>query len=85
MTDNYDEITSRIPAPYAAYMPYFARGCSSERLAAARQFFSEPEHNVDGTDNQLAKASDQVMDCVNLREREGEAVADYLNGLLAKR
>jgi alanyl aminopeptidase len=83
MTDNYDEITSRIPAPYAAYMPYFARGCSSERLAAARQFFSEPEHNVDGTDNQLAKAADQVVDCVNLREREGEAVADYLNGLLA--
>ena len=64
-------------------MPYFAGGCSAERLAAARQFFAEPGHSVDGTDNHLAKVSDQVMDCVNLREREGAAVADYLNGLLA--
>jgi alanyl aminopeptidase len=84
ITDNYDVITSAIPPEFAAYMPQFASGCSSERLAAARQFFSEPEHNVDGTDNQLSKVSDRVMDCVNLREREGAAVADYLNGLLAK-
>jgi alanyl aminopeptidase len=84
LTDNYDVITSAIPPAYAAYMPMFAGGCSSERLAAARKFFAEPEHNVDGTDAQLSKVSDQVMDCVNLREREGAAVADYLNGLLAK-
>jgi hypothetical protein len=31
----------------------------------------------------MVKVSEQVMDCVNLREREGPAVADYLNKLMA--
>lgn len=79
MTDNYEAITSKFPAVFASYLPYFAGGCSEERLAAARGFFSRPEHNVEGTDNSMAKVTEQVLDCVNLREREGAAVADYLS------
>jgi alanyl aminopeptidase len=79
MTDNYEELTSKFPAVFTSYMPYFASGCSKERLAAAQRFFAEPEHNVEGTDNNMVKVADQVMDCVNLREREGAAVSDFLN------
>ena len=56
----------------------FARGCSQERLEAARAIFASPEHRVPGTEKQLAKVSDLVHDCVTLRKREGAAVARYL-------
>jgi alanyl aminopeptidase len=80
MTDNYETISTRVPPIFLSYMPYFASGCSEERLAAARRFFARPENSVDGTENNMAKVTDQVTDCVNLREREGAAVAAYLNG-----
>jgi alanyl aminopeptidase len=79
MTDNYEAITSKFPAAYAAYLPFFAGGCSEQRLAAARSFFANPEHSVDGTSDNLGKVVEQVTDCVNLREREGAAVAEFLN------
>ncbi len=78
LTDSYEKITSRIPPMFAGFMPFFAGGCSAERLAHAETFFAEPEHQVPGTDKQLAKVAEQVRDCVALREREGEAVARYL-------
>jgi len=78
---NYDAITSRIPPPFHSYMPYFVGGCSEERLAVARAFFSEEGHYVDGTQKNLNKVSDRVMDCANLREREGAKVMDYLEKL----
>lgn len=78
LTANYDRVTSRIPPQYAAFMPFVARGCSAERLEKAKVFFAEPEHNVPGTDEQLAKLSDRVTDCVGLRNREGSAVGSYL-------
>jgi alanyl aminopeptidase len=84
MMDNYELITSRIPEAYAAYMPYFVSGCSEERLAVARKFFADPKHSVDGTEANLNKVSDSVMDCVNLREREGARVADYLGKMAAR-
>jgi alanyl aminopeptidase len=60
------------------YLPYFVTGCSEQRLDAARKFFAMPSHNVDGTDANLTKVSDTITDCLNLREREGKAVAGYL-------
>ena len=81
---NYDAITSRLPAEYAAFMPFSARGCSAERLEKAREFFSNPAHQVPGTMNTLQKVSESVMDCVNLRQREGTAVAAYLIKLADK-
>jgi alanyl aminopeptidase len=78
ITDNYTELTSRMPAMRAAFMPFAAGGCSTERLNTAQKFFAEPSHRVDGTTNNLQKVTEQVTDCVNLRGREGEAVATYL-------
>lgn len=41
-------------------------------------FFSYPETNHPGTQEELAKVIDSINDCVSLREREGPAVARYL-------
>jgi len=81
MMDSYADIASRMPPMMMAYMPYMAGGCSEERLAVARAFFAEPEHNVDGTDRNLEKVAESIGVCVDLREREGARVADYLTRL----
>jgi alanyl aminopeptidase len=83
MMRNYDGLTSRIPAEFAAFMPFAASGCDVDRLNEAREFFAMPGHSVDGTEKNLNKVADSTMDCVNLREREGAAVAEFLNQLLA--
>jgi len=40
---------------------------------------------VEGTHQQLARVQAQVNDCVNLRSREGEAVAEYLKKFAANK
>lgn len=81
--DHYDEIMSHLPPEFGAYMPFVASGCSRERLARAKEFFAMAEHNVPGTNEQLAKVADQVTDCAGLREREGEAVNRYIKEFAA--
>ena len=83
LTKNYDTLAARVPPEFASYFPYFVSGCSEQRLEAARKFFADPAHQVDGTEATMEKVSDQILDCVNLREREGQAVAAYLHGLPA--
>ncbi len=78
MTENYDTILSKVPPMFASFMPVFAGGCSAERLATAQAFFGDPARATDAASKQLAKVSEQVNDCVGLREREGAAVAAYL-------
>jgi hypothetical protein len=74
----YDAFTSRIPAMLSIYLPYFAAGCSTERLEQARRFFADPKRAAPGTEREIAKLEQGVADCASLREREGAAVADYL-------
>jgi len=81
LVGHYDAFASRLPPERVALLPTTASGCSAERLERGRQFFSQPEHHVEGTGAQLAKVTQQVMDCVHLREREGAAVAGYLRSL----
>jgi alanyl aminopeptidase len=81
MVENYDHITSRLPAQMAIFMPYWASGCEADRLALAREFFSEPEHSRPGVDKNLARVADQIEECVSLREREGASVTEYLTRL----
>ena len=82
MTTNYEQIMDFIPPMFAVYMPYFAAGCSADRLEAARVFFDpEGEHFVAGQEKELAKVSEMTGHCIGLREREGEAVAAYLRDL----
>ncbi|HET9233124.1 MAG TPA: M1 family aminopeptidase, partial [Candidatus Eisenbacteria bacterium] len=78
MTQNYDAITGRLPKEFAAFMPFYASGCSKERLAKARAFFADPLHQAPGQELQLSEVADQVEDCVGLREREGDAMVSYL-------
>ena len=78
MTQNYDAITGRLPQEFAAFMPFYAAGCSEERLKQARAFFADPKHQAPGQELQLAEVADQVEDCVGLREREGDAMVSYL-------
>ena len=73
---NYEPMTSRMPAMMISFMPFLAGGCSTERLSIASDFFAE--NQVEGTQNNLRKVTESVNDCVNLRGREGEAVASYL-------
>jgi hypothetical protein len=79
MTNNYDELMKKMPPMFAVYMPYFAGGCSSDRIEAARIFFAEDgPHYQPGQEKELAKVAEAVGDCVGLREREGKAVREYL-------
>jgi aminopeptidase N len=77
-TDHFADIAARIPPDFVVYLPFVASGCSTDRLARARDFFGAPERRVDGTDRQLVRIADQVNDCASLRRREGQAVAEYL-------
>ncbi|MFA6955138.1 MAG: M1 family metallopeptidase [Thermoanaerobaculia bacterium] len=77
-TANYDVIASRMPPLYLPFLVGVAGGCEEERLVAARAFFSDPKRNVEGTDKRLEQTEEQVRDCVGLRKREGERVANYL-------
>jgi alanyl aminopeptidase len=79
MTEHYEAITGRIPAEFASFMPFFATGCSEERLQNAHAFFADPKHQAPGQEVQLSEVTDRVNDCVRLREREGEAITTYLD------
>lgn len=85
MTANYEAIGGRIPPPYLVYMPYFAGGCSDDNMSRAEKFFSDPKHSPAGTEKNLAKVVEGISSCVELREREGEAVKDYLDKLTRAR
>jgi alanyl aminopeptidase len=78
MSENFGTIASKIPPMFMVFMPLTASGCSMERLEKAKVFFADPQHQVPGTDKELAKVADQVTDCANLRQREGALVATYL-------
>ncbi len=78
---NYEAITSKMPPMFKTFLPFFAGGCSGELLAEANTFFMDSTRYVKGVERQLGRVSDQVNDCVGLREREGPAVAAYLRSL----
>jgi aminopeptidase N len=80
---NYAKVTAKIPEEFQASLPFYANGCSQERIAIAQEFFSDPKHRVQGTEKELAQVVEEVGDCVGLRQREGAAVATYLRGLAA--
>src|SRR3954465_14854013 len=75
---NYDRIAASLPPGAPGCLPFLVSGCSAERLARARDLFSQPGHSVPGTAEQLAEVADQVNLCVGLREREGPAIEGYL-------
>jgi alanyl aminopeptidase len=79
MTSNYDQLMEKMPPMFAVYMPYFAAGCSADRIEAARAFFAQDgPHYKAGQEKELDKVAEGVGDCLGLREREGDAVREYL-------
>jgi hypothetical protein len=75
---HYDTYAKRLPPEYLPFLTGFAGGCSTERLARAREFFGAAERTGPGTAPQLARVTDQVTACVSLREREGAHAAAFL-------
>ena len=75
---HYGTILARIPPMYAAFMPLNAGGCSAERLAEGKEFFADPAHQPPGYEKELARVSEMVGNCLELREREGARVKAYL-------
>jgi len=80
VTDHYDAVRKRLPPAFVGFMATFAGGCSPERLAAARGFFSEPGHAGPGVSRALDRVADSVNTCEELGRREGPAAAAYLAG-----
>jgi len=79
--ENYDYIASHIPPSSVVYLPAQATGCSLERAAKARAFFSTAAHSPVGTAKEVEKMEAATRDCVSLREREYGAVTRYLGQL----
>ena len=78
VTGHYEAIRARRPARSLIYLPFFASGCSTDRLKKAQAFFSEPSRRQPGIEVELKKLEEGVFRCVRLREREGRPVADTL-------
>ena len=81
LIDNYEAVSSKLPPDFRSMLVNIGGGCTMDRLDVAREFFMDPARKVDGTEAQLMKVTDRVNDCVNLRKREGAAVAAYLERL----
>ena len=79
MMTNRDELIAQTTPTAAAFMPTYAGGCDTERLAKAKEFFAEPAHQAPGVNMMLAQVSDAVTDCSNLKEREGAPVRAFLH------
>ncbi len=80
MTENYSRLAERLPSDFMGFMPFFAGGCSAERLVSARAFFGEPEHQTTGTPQMIGRVAAQVDECLALRAREGESARRFLEG-----
>ena len=76
---------SKLPQAFASRIVFIAGGCSLDRFNMGKEFFTDEERIVEGTHQQLARVEAQVNDCVNLRSREGEAVAEYLKSFAANK
>jgi alanyl aminopeptidase len=76
--DHYDALVKRIPPMYGAFLPLYAGGCSSERREKANAFFADPAHAPPGAAKELARMSEGVDDCLELREREGSRFKAWL-------
>ncbi len=74
----YDRLISEVPPYLVLRIPRFAGGASKERLEKARRFFRKEENAPQGTEKVLQKLEEGVMRRIDLREREGERVANYL-------
>ena len=81
--ENYDVLIAKLPETFSTRMVFIAGGCSLDKFKMGKEFFTDEDRVVEGTHQQLARVEAQVNDCVNLRSREGESVAEYLKKFAA--
>ncbi|MEM7350462.1 MAG: M1 family metallopeptidase, partial [Acidobacteriota bacterium] len=55
LTENYGAVIQRVPPMFAAFLPFFADGCSAERIEKAKVFFAQPDHGGEPAAKQLAQ------------------------------
>ena len=80
MMAHYEQLSARIPPPALRFMPMIGSGCSEARLAATKEFFSDPKRAVPGVEKTLGRVSDNVHTCISLRDREGARVTEFMRG-----
>ncbi len=80
MVREYARIAERVPPPALRFMPMMGSGCSEQRLAVTKAFFSDPQRAVPGVEQTLERVSDNVRTCVSLRSRDGERVTRFMRG-----
>jgi hypothetical protein len=77
--DHWDELTAKMPPNFAARNLRMTIGCSRDRQAALRQFFSDPKRGGPGITASLRRQSDAMEECASLHDREAERVERWLN------
>ena len=81
LEENWDEFTGKMIPDFVRFLAFLGGGCSSERLAGARELLTGPGREIEGVEVTLGRVAEQVEGCLALREREGEEVAAYLKSL----
>jgi alanyl aminopeptidase len=77
--EHWDELVGKMPPNFAARNLRMTGGCSEERQAQIKQFFSDPKRNVPAIQASLRRMSDAMQECSSLHEREAERVERWLN------
>ncbi len=76
--DHFGALREKLPPNFAARIVGLGTGCSQERLAALRKFFSDPAHKVLGGEASLKRMEDALRECASVHERESERVERWL-------
>jgi len=79
---NYPAVAAKFPSFRLPSLPYYIAGvCSVKQYQPAADFFNEKSKDVPGYKRSLAKVTDNIRDCENLRERQLASVNQYLSSL----
>jgi len=84
MSSNYDSVVTRIPRHMVTRLVPVIRGCSSERVQSAEQFFAEPAHSFPGEKFTLSRIADGTDDCVRMSQRDGARFGAYLKSVAGR-
>jgi alanyl aminopeptidase len=68
--ENYAAFADRLPGNGLAVLPSLAKSCSLASAEIALDFFSDPDHQVSGTQRILDTTTAAIRSCAALRQRE---------------
>lgn len=76
--EHWADLVAKMPPNFASRNLRLMNGCSDERIAELRQFFSDPKHQGTGIAPALRRMDDDIEECSNLHDREAERVERWL-------